>query len=150
MEIGRVDPEYFSTPQKWDMTVIRRFMVLIGPISSVFDFLTFFVLLHFFHAGQKEFRTGWFVESLATQTLVLLVIRTSRSPFRSRPSIALLATIVLIVATGLWLPYSPLARSMEFTPLPASYFSFLCAATLFYLAFVEWAKLRVLKKCGHA
>jgi len=146
----RVDPEYFSTPQKWDMTVIRRFMVLIGPISSVFDFLTFFVLLHFFHAGQKEFRTGWFVESLATQTLVLLVIRTSRSPFRSRPSIALLATIVLIVATGLWLPYSPLARSMEFTPLPASYFSFLCAATLFYLAFVEWAKLRVLKKCGHA
>jgi len=146
----RVDPEYFSTPQKWDMTVIRRFMVFIGPISSVFDFLTFFVLLHFFHAGQKEFRTGWFVESLATQTLVLLVIRTSRSPFRSRPSIALLATIVLIVATGLWLPYSPLAHSMEFTPLPASYFAFLCAATLFYLAFVEWAKLRVLKKCGHA
>jgi Mg2+-importing ATPase len=145
----RVDSEYFSTPQKWDMTVIRRFMVLIGPISSVFDFLTFFVLLHFFHAGQKEFRTGWFVESLATQTLVLLVIRTSRSPFRSRPSIALLATIILIVATGLWLPYSPLAHSMEFIPLPASYFAFLCAATLLYLASVEWAKHRVLKKWGH-
>jgi Mg2+-importing ATPase len=146
----RVDPEYFSTPQKWDMAVIRRFMVLIGPISSVFDFLTFFVLLYFFHAGQQEFRTGWFVESLATQTLVLLVIRTSRSPFRSRPSIALVATIILIVATGLWLPYSPLANSMEFTPLPASYFAFLCASTLFYLAFVEWAKLRVLEKCRHA
>lgn len=113
----RVDPEYFSRPQKWDMAVIRRFMILIGPISSIFDFLTFFVLLHFLHAGQKEFRTGWFVESLATQTLVLLVIRTSRSPFRSRPSFALLATIVLIVATGLLLPYSPLAHSMEFTPL---------------------------------
>lgn len=142
----RVDPEYFSTPQKWNMAVIRRFMVFIGPISSVFDFLTFFVLLHFFHAGQNEFRTGWFVESLATQTLVLLVIRTSRSPFRSRPSLALLVTVILIVAIGLWLPYSPLAYSMEFTPLPISYFLFLCAATMSYLALVEWAKLRILRR----
>jgi Mg2+-importing ATPase len=125
---------------------LRHFSYLITRVV----FLLVFVLLYFFHVGQQELRTGWFVEFLATQTFVLLVIRTSRSPFRSRPSIALVATIILIVATGLWLPYSPLANSMEFTPLPASYFAFLCASTLFYLAFVEWAKLRVLEKCRHA
>ena len=136
----RVDPEYFSTPQKWDISIIRRFMIFIGPISSIFDFLTFYVLLHYFHAGRSEFRTGWFVESLATQTLVLLVIRTSRSPFRSRPSTGLLATIIFIVCVGVWLPYSPFARSMAFTTLPLSYFGFLCGATLLYLAAVELAK----------
>jgi len=142
----RVDPEYFSTPQKWDIAVIRRFMIFIGPISSIFDFVTFYVLLHFFHAGQSEFRTGWFVESLATQTLVLMVIRTSRSPFRSRPSTGLLATILLIVVIGIWLPYSPFARSLAFTPLPASYFVFLCGATLLYLALVQFAKKWIMPK----
>jgi Mg2+-importing ATPase len=136
----RVDPEYFSTPQKWDIAVIRRFMIFVGPISSIFDFLTFYVLLHFFHAGRPEFRTGWFVESLATQTLVLLVIRTSRSPFRSLPSPPLLATIILIVAVGFWLPYSPFAGSMAFTPLPAGYLAFVSTATIVYLALVEFAK----------
>lgn len=136
----RVDPEYFSSPQRWDISIIRRFMVLVGPISSVFDFLTFYVLLHLFHARAREFHTGWFVESLATQTLVLLVIRTTRSPFRSRPSPALLATVIFIVAVGLWLPYSPFAQEMAFTPLPLSYFGFLGAATVLYLALVEVAK----------
>lgn len=136
----RVDPEYFSTPQKWDISVIQRFMIFVGPISSIFDFLTFYVLLHYFHASQREFRTGWFVESLATQTLVLLVIRTSRSPFRSLPSLPLLGTIVFIVGLGFWLPYSPFAASMAFTPLPASYLGFVCGATLVYLALVEVAK----------
>lgn len=136
----RVDPEYFSSPQRWDISIIRRFMVLVGPISSVFDFLTFYVLLHLFHARAREFHTGWFVESLATQTLVLLVIRTTRSPFRSRPSPALLTTVIFIVAVGLWLPYSPFAQEMAFTPLPLSYFGFLGAATVLYLALVEVAK----------
>jgi TCP-1/cpn60 chaperonin family protein/cation transport ATPase-like protein len=80
------DERYLRAPRRWDMKLIRNFMVLIGPISSIYDFLTFYVLLYFFHAGQREFHTGWFVESLATQTLVLFVIRTMGSPFRSRPS----------------------------------------------------------------
>ena len=65
-----------ARPQRWDMKLIRNFMIFIGPISSIYDFLTFYVLLHFFHAGRTVFHTGWFVESLATQTLVLFVIRT--------------------------------------------------------------------------
>jgi hypothetical protein len=87
-----VDPEVLRRPQRWDIASIRRFMFLIGPISSLYDFLTFFVLLHFFHAGEKLFHSGWFVESLATQTLVLLVIRTARSPLKSRPSLPLAIT----------------------------------------------------------
>ena len=81
-----VDETYLRRPQRWDMRVIRDFMLFIGPISSIFDFLTFYVLLRVFHAGESLFHTGWFVESLATQTLVLFVIRTMGNPFRSRPS----------------------------------------------------------------
>ncbi len=84
-------------------------MVFFGPISSVYDFLTFYVLLFLLHAGQAEFHTGWFVESLATQTLVLFVIRTSGNPFRSRPSRALTATTLAIVLVGILLPYTPFA-----------------------------------------
>ena len=81
-----VDAAYLRRPQRWDMRVIRDFMLFIGPISSVFDFLTFYVLLRVFHADETLFHTGWFVESLATQTLVLFVIRTMGNPLRSRPS----------------------------------------------------------------
>lgn len=105
-----VDPEYIRSPQHWNIGVIRRFMLLIGPISSLYDFLTFYVLLRIFRAGAAEFHTGWFVESLATQTLVLLVIRTMKSPFRSRPSVPLLLTVVSIVITGVWLPFSSVKK----------------------------------------
>jgi P-type Mg2+ transporter len=81
-----VDEEYIRAPRRWDMTLIRNFMIFIGPISSIYDFLTFYVLLHYLHANQQEFHTGWFVESLATQTLVLFVIRTMGNPLKSRPS----------------------------------------------------------------
>ncbi len=145
-----VDPEYYAKPQQWDISVIRRFMILIGPISSIFDFLTFFVLLHFLHAGQAEFHTGWFVESLATQTLVLLVIRTTRSPFRSRPSLALVATVVAIIVAGIWLPFSLFATRLGFTPLPAAYFIFLGLVTVIYLAFVEVAKRHILSSLNSA
>ena len=139
-----VDPEYYLKPQQWDISVIRRFMILIGPISSIFDFLTFYALLHFLHAGEPEFHTGWFVESLATQTLVLLVIRTARSPFRSHPSPALLATVIVIVAAGIWLPYSVFAARLGFTPLPGVYFAFLGLVTVIYLVLVEVAKRHIL------
>jgi Mg2+-importing ATPase len=139
-----VDRAYVRKPQHWDISLIRNFMVLIGPISSVYDFLTFYVLLHFLHAGQAEFHTGWFVESLATQTLVLFVIRTSRNPLRSRPSRALTTTTLLTVAIGTAIPFTPLARPMGLTPLPPLYFVFLGLATITYLLLVEVAKRRLM------
>jgi len=141
-----VDETYLKKPQHWDIGLIRNFMVFIGPISSLFDFLTFYVLLHFFHTSEAQFHTGWFVESLATQTLVLFVIRTSKNPFRSRPSNPLLATCLGVVAIGLYLPFSPLAGVLGFTPLPGSYFVFVAVATGAYLLLVEAAKRVLLRK----
>ena len=135
-----VDSEVIRKPQRWDIRTIRNFMLIIGPISSLYDFLTFYVLLHFFRAGEMLFHTGWFVESLATQTLVLFVIRTPRSPLKSRPSWPLAVTTVAIVAVGVILPYSPLAGVLGFAPLPIGYFLFLTGATLTYLVLVEVAK----------
>jgi Mg2+-importing ATPase len=120
--------------------------VFIGPISSVFDFLTFYVLLQVFHASERLFHTGWFVESLATQTLVLFVIRTMGNPFRSRPSRALLVTTLLIVGIGVALPVTPIAALLGFTSLPLTYFAFLIPATLTYLLLVDVAKRRLARR----
>lgn len=138
-----VDQQYVRAPRRWNIKLIRNFMVFIGPISSLYDFLTFYVLLCFFHAGQREFHTGWFVESLATQTLVLFVIRTMRSPFRSRPSAPLAVTTILMVVVGILLPYSPVATLLGFTPLPGPFFVFLAVSTITYLLLVEMAKTRL-------
>ena len=143
-----VDDAYLRRPQRLDMRVIRDFMVFIGPISSIFDFLTFYVLLQFFHARESLFHTGWFVESLATQTLVLFVIRTMGNPFRSRPSRSLTLTTLVIVAIGAVLPATPLAAFLGFTRLPASYFAFLIPATLTYLVTVEVAKRQLVRRLG--
>lgn len=135
-----VDEEYIRAPRRWDMKLIRNFMIYIGPISSIYDFLTFYVLLHFFHASQPEFHTGWFVESLATQTLVLFVIRTMGNPLKSRPSIPLATTTIVIVIIGILLPYLPFAGYLGFTALPARFFAFLAISTATYLLLVELAK----------
>ncbi|MET0852942.1 MAG: magnesium-translocating P-type ATPase [Candidatus Rokuibacteriota bacterium] len=139
-----VDEGALARPPRWRIETIRNFMLCIGPISSLFDGLTFWVLLHVFHASEALFQTGWFVESLATQTLVLFVIRTAASPFRSRPSAALVATTALVVAAALVLPVSPLAGSLGFVPLPWAYFAFLAGATVTYLMVVELVKRRLL------
>lgn len=141
-----VDDEFLRKPKEWDIKLIHKFMVFIGPISSIFDFLTFYVLLHFLHAGEVLFHTGWFVESIATQTLVIFVIRTTRSPLKSRPSRPLTITMLSIVAVGMLLPFTPLAAFLGFVPLSASYFAYVMAATLVYLGLVEIGK-RVL--LGH-
>jgi Mg2+-importing ATPase len=137
-----VDASYLRHPQRWDMRLIRNFMIFIGPISSLYDFLTFYVLLHFFHAGEPLFHTGWFVQSLATQTLVVFVIRTAGNPLRSRPSIWLTLNTLLIVAVGVALPFSPLGGLLGFTQLPLPFFLFLIVSTLTYLLLVEVAKRR--------
>lgn len=140
-----VDPEMVRKPRHWDMRLIRSFMVLIGPISSAYDFLTFWALLSLFHASEAEFHTGWFVESLATQTLVIFVIRTARNPLRSKPSRPLAATMIAVVVVAALLPYTPLARPLGFTPLPPLFFAFVSAATATYLLLVEAAKRRLFR-----
>jgi len=141
-----VDETYLVKPQHWDIGLIRNFMVFIGPISSIFDFLTFYVMLHFFRTSETQFHTGWFVESLATQTLVLFVIRTAKNPLRSRPSRPLTATCLAIVAIAIYLPFSPLAGVLGFTPLPAAFLAFVAIATIAYLFLVEIAKRKLLSK----
>src|SRR5579875_3094029 len=141
-----VDETFIVKPHRWDIGLIRDFMIFIGPISSIYDFLTFFVMLAVFHAGQATFHTGWFVESLATQTLVLFVIRTSGNPFRSRPSRSLTTAVLLIVVGGVLLPYIPfLAGPLGLTPLSPLFFLYLIAATGTYLLLVEMGK-RVLMR----
>ena len=135
-----VDETYLQRPQRWDIGLIRNFMLFIGPISSIFDFLTFYVLLHVFRTNEAQFHTGWFVESLATQTLVLFVIRTSKNPFLSRPSGPLIASCLAAVAVGIYLPFSPLASVLGFTALPTKYFAFLAVATGAYLVLVQIVK----------
>ncbi|HVN64596.1 MAG TPA: magnesium-translocating P-type ATPase [Candidatus Binataceae bacterium] len=135
-----VDPAYVRKPQRWNIGVIRNFMLIIGPISSIYDFLTFYILLHTFHASEQLFHTGWFVESLATQTLVLFVIRTAGNPWSNRPSRPLAATALSIVLVGMILPFTPLAGALGFVPLPGLFFAFLIAVTLTYLALVQFVK----------
>jgi Mg2+-importing ATPase len=137
----RVDEEQLTRPSHWDIGFIRRFMSRFGPISSVFDFATFAVMLWVFNADAPLFRSGWFVESLATQALIVFVIRTRRVPFfRSRPSRPLLASVVAVVSIGALIPQSPLNDTLGFAPLPAAFFAMLVAFVVAYLACVEVAK----------
>ena len=137
----RVDPEALARPAAWDIAFIRRFMSVFGPISSIFDFLTFYVMISLLHAGHVEFRTGWFVESIATQTLVVYVIRTRRVPFfRSRPSRAMLVVPTGAALVGAVLPYTGLAHLLGFSALPAKFFALLFAMVVVYLMLVESAK----------
>lgn len=139
----RVDPEQLLAPSHWDIGFIRRFMLLFGTISSFFDAATFILMIVVLHAGQSEFQSGWFIESIATQTLIIFVIRTRRTPFyRSRPSLVLTAASLAVVGVGVWLPYSPLSGVLGFQPLPAPFFLVLVALVIVYLVVVEGAKVR--------
>jgi len=141
-----VDPSFIRKPRRWDIAIIRKFMLYIGPISSVFDFLTFFIMLKVFQASEQLFHTGWFVESLATQTLVLFIIRTGGNPLQSRPSVPLTVTTLLVVVAGIVLPFTPLGGVLGFTPLPAKYFLFLLGMTVTYLLLVEAVKRRLMQR----
>jgi Mg2+-importing ATPase len=138
-----VDPELVARPAHWDIDFIRRFMLTFGPISSIFDFATFAIMLGPFAAGPALFRSGWFVESLATQTLVVFVIRTHRVPFWcSRPSRALVGAVLAVITIGAVLPYSPFAHDLGFTALPADFFAVLVGMVALYLLLVEMVKRR--------
>jgi P-type Mg2+ transporter len=140
-----VDDALTRTPQRWSIGIIQQFMVVIGPISSLYDFVTFGVLLWVFRASEALFQTGWFVESLTTQTLIIFVIRTAGNPLRSRPSLALAVTAMLVVLIGVLLPFTPLAATLGFVPLPGTYFLFLGGVTMTYLVLVELVKRRLMR-----
>jgi Mg2+-importing ATPase len=138
-----VDDAVTGTPARWDVGSIRRFMLIFGPVSSVFDFITFGVLLWAVGANEQQFQTGWFIESLFTQILVVLVIRTRLSPFwRSRPSRPLTIAIIAALALTVVIPLSPLAPVLGFAALPAVFWVLLVVLVAGYLALVELVKRR--------
>jgi P-type Mg2+ transporter len=136
-----IDPETETEPARWDIAGIERFMLVFGPISSVFDYATFGFLLLVLHASEPEFHTGWFVESLATQVLVIFAIRTRRSPFwRSRPSRPLVAAALTAVIVAVLLPVSPLATVLGFSPLPPLFWAAMVTFVVLYMVMVEVVK----------
>jgi P-type Mg2+ transporter len=138
-----VDADWLEKPRKWTIGEIQRFILFIGPISSIFDYLTFFIMLTIFNAGNNPalFHTGWFVESLFTRTLIIHVIRTNKIPFiQSRASWPLIITSVVIVAVGAWLTVSPLANTLGFVPLPPLYWLLLAIMLPCYVILTQIVK----------
>jgi len=136
-----VDEELLARPSQWDIGFIRRFMFVFGPISSGYDFLTFAVMIYGFDAGATLFRSGWFVESLATQTLVIFAIRTRQVPFfRSHPSLPLTLAALSVVLVGALLPATPIAHTLGFAPLPGAFFAALAGMVIIYLLLIEVGK----------
>jgi Mg2+-importing ATPase len=146
-----VDEELVAQPRPWNIAEIRRFILYIGPISSIFDYTTFFVMLYVFKCWDPSharlFQTGWFVESLMTQTLIIHIIRTNRIPFfQSRASWSLILTTLAIMAFGAWLPYSPLASSLGLVHLPGLYWPILMLTLLAYAGLTQSVKVWLLWK----
>ena len=146
-----VDPEWLTRPRKWAIGELRRFILFIGPISSIFDYATFFIMLYVFKSWTNAdlFHTGWFVESLFTQTLIIHVIRTNKIPFlQSRASKPLIFTSLAIVAVGAYLPYSPLSGWLGFTPLPWLYWLFLLGMLVIYVILTQVIKTWFYRRFG--
>lgn len=136
-----VDDEFIAEPKRWDMRFVRRFMYIFGPVSSLFDFATFFVLYRVFSAGAAIFQTGWFLESLATQTLVIYMIRTRKIPFiQSMPSLPLFLTTFGVVCIGWIVPFTGFALYLGFTPLPSALLAVLAGIVAIYLVIIEITK----------
>ncbi len=148
-----VDAEYLTRPRKWDIAHIARFMIFLGPISSIFDYATYGIMYFGFHANTEAtsplFQTAWFVESILTQTLIIHIIRTNKIPFiESRASWALIATSLIICAIGIWLPESPFARSLGFVHLPWVFWPIVSVIILSYLTLAHFVKNWFIKRFG--
>ncbi|MBU6455082.1 MAG: cation transporting ATPase C-terminal domain-containing protein, partial [Cyanobacteria bacterium REEB67] len=135
-----VDAEMVARPGKWDMNLIRRFMIVFGAISSVFDYLTFAVLIFIFHCNAQQFRTAWFTESLVSACLIVLVVRTRKPFFRSRPSLPMILANLAAISVTLALPYTPLGPLLELSPLPASVILAVVLISLIYVLAAEVGK----------
>ncbi len=148
-----VDDEYIAKPRQWDIGNITRFMLFIGPISSIFDYVTYFVMYFVFHANTVAqaslFQTGWFVESLFSQTLIIHIIRTGKIPFlESRASLPLILTSITICGIGIWLPMSPFAQALGFSALPSTYWPILGGIMLTYMVLTQLVKSWFIKRYG--
>ena len=149
LPMDTVDSDDTRQPRHWDMRFIRDFMWVVGPVSSAFDFLTFYVVLHWFQAGEALFRTAWFVESLTTQVLVIFIIRTRHAPLQSRPHPWLVIAALAIIFIAAALPFTALGQAyFSFVPLPAPMLLALAGLVLCYLAMVEMAKRRFYRHFG--
>ncbi|ALK99572.1 magnesium ABC transporter ATPase [Massilia sp. WF1] len=147
----RVDPGYLARPRRWEVASLRRYVLCFGPISSLFDYATFALLWFVVDTARLPamFQTGWFVESLLSQTLIVYVIRTSALPtLANRPSVPLLAASLLVCGAGLWLPWSPLARTLGFTPLPPAYWWGLGAILAAYAVLTQLVKSWLVRRFG--
>lgn len=145
-----VDEDYIAKPHHWDIGAIRRFMIVFGTLSSVFDFLTFWMLVSVFHASAEVFHTAWFLESLCTQTLVIHVIRTVKMPiFESKASTALLFSTVFLTLTGFILPYTPLGAAFGFVPISLEYSIAIQGILLVYLAATQIVKMKFIHVFGY-
>lgn len=165
MTTDNVDPEYIERPKRWDISFIRRFMITLGPVSSLFDYITFFTMIFIFGvplgvtaAGvpiatlmqQSQFQTAWFVESLCSQTLVVLIIRTRRTPFyKSRPSKYLIAMLLSVIAFALIVPYTPLGTVFGLTPPPPGFYLILVGILGIYAVLAELVKKWFYKRNAH-
>jgi Mg2+-importing ATPase len=136
----RVDAELVERPRRWNVRFIRNFMVAFGLLSSIFDFLTFGTLLFLLHANMTQFRSGWFVESVISASLIVLVIRTRRPFFASRPGKMLLMATLLILGFTLIFPFTPLGPVMGFSPLPVLFLLLLGIIVVMYILGAEMAK----------
>ena len=147
-----VDADWLTKPRKWEIGAILRFILFIGPISSIFDYLTFFMMLYVFDCWHNPslFRTGWFVESLFTQTLIIHVIRTNRIPFlQSWASWPLILSSIVVVAVGAWLTVSPLAGALGFVSLPPKYWLLLAILLVFYVGLTQLMKMWFYRRFGN-
>jgi Mg2+-importing ATPase len=138
----RVDHELIDQPKRWDMGFIRKFMLTFGFVSSLFDYVTFGALLFVLHASQEQFRTGWFIESVISASAIVLVIRTRRTFFTSRPGPHLVLATLAVGGTTLLLPYMPIAAPLGFVPMPPSFLLLLAAILAGYIATAEFVKRR--------
>ncbi len=146
-----VDKEYLERPRQWDIGNIARFMLFVGPISSIFDYVTFATLIYFFKGWTTPgvFQTGWFVESLLSQTLIVHVIRTGKIPFvQSRASVPLIVSTLAICALGAWLPFSSFAHAWGFEPLPLGFWGALAAILASYMLLTQWVKSWLVRRFG--
>ena len=146
-----VDAEYLAVPRRWDIGNITKFVLFIGPISSIFDYVTYFTMLYVFNAWNTPalFQTGWFVESLLTQTLIIHIIRTAKIPFlESRASAALVMTTIVIAAIGIFLPFSWLGGLLGFVPLPPAYWIALALILPSYVILTHFAKVWLIRRYG--
>jgi Mg2+-importing ATPase len=135
-----VDKEMIDYPRRWDIKAIRKFMITFGIVSSVFDYLTFGALLTILHANEVQFRTGWFVESVVSASIIVLVIRSRQPFFKSRPGKYLLIATLSIVVITLILPFTPLAELFGFSSLPISFYILIGIIILLYIISAEIVK----------